>query len=98
MDPTEVRRHDLKQSYYFLCECARCLDKQEPIEMNAAACSNTKCNGLVNLLNQSPNSNVQCAKCTVTIPRGHIESFKEVMTTTRMHLDKMKHSSLVCEY
>lgn len=98
MDPTEIRRHELKQTYYFLCECVRCLDKQEPIEMNAAACSNAKCSGLVNLLNCSPSANVQCAKCSVTIPRSHIESFKEVMAATRMHLDKMKLSSMVCEY
>lgn len=25
MDPTEVRRQQLKENYYFLCECARCL-------------------------------------------------------------------------
>lgn len=27
MDPTEVRRQQLKDNYYFLCECARCLGK-----------------------------------------------------------------------
>lgn len=98
MDTTEIRRHELKQTYYFLCECSRCLDKQEPIEMNAAACSNAKCSGLVNLMDCSPSANVQCAKCLVTIPRSHIESFKDVMAATRMHLDKMKFSSMVCEY
>lgn len=62
--------------------------------MNSAACSDPKCNGMVNLTDCKLSSAIQCPKCSVKIPRSHIETFKDVMTASRMHLDKMKYSSM----
>lgn len=121
MDHTEVRRQQLKDTYYFLCECARCLgkrfhrpqiprlkywllfffhsyaDEKEPIEMNSAACFNSKCNGVVNLADCPASRMVQCPKCSITIPPSHIEAFKDVMATTRPQVEKMKNFSVACK-
>lgn len=53
---------------------------------------------MVNLMSCTPANTIQCPKCSVTIPRNHIETFKDVMAATRMHLDKMKYSSMACEF
>lgn len=73
-------------------------DKREPIEMDAAACLNPKCNGQLNLTKRASSQTIQCPKCAIEIPRSHIKAFDEMMVTTRMHLDKMENSSMTCKY
>lgn len=63
--------------------------------MDSAACPNPKCSEQINIGKDS--RIVQCRKCQVTIPNSHIETFKDVMTTTRMHVDRMKQSSMTCK-
>lgn len=65
--------------------------------MNSAACSNPQCSGMINLTDCKSSATVQCTKCSTTIPKSHIETFKDLITTTRMHLDKMKYSNTACE-
>ncbi|XP_055307326.1 histone-lysine N-methyltransferase SMYD3 isoform X2 [Sitodiplosis mosellana] len=93
MDPTEIRRHELQKNYYFLCKCERCLDEKEPVEMNAGACSNAKCNEFIDFesLKKYPTN---CKKCDERITAKHYQQFKDVMHATRMHLDSMKMSSV----
>ncbi|XP_031626334.1 histone-lysine N-methyltransferase SMYD3 [Contarinia nasturtii] len=93
MDTTETRRHDLEKNYYFLCKCERCLDDKEPIEMNAGACPNAKCQAFISFdtIKSYP---TKCAKCNECISEKDAQRFKDIMQTTRMHLDSMKMSSV----
>lgn len=71
-------------------------DEKEPIEMNAGACANKQCNEYIDFdsIGAYPTS---CKKCGERITESHHRQFKEIMSATRMHLDKMKMSSVACK-
>lgn len=96
MDTTETRRHDLQKNYYFLCKCVRCLDEKEPIEMNAAACPNQKCDEFIEFdsINGLP---TKCNRCNEKITEKHYQQFKEITQATRLHLDSLKMSNVACK-
>lgn len=96
MDTTETRRHELQQNYYFWCKCEKCLDEQEPIEMNAGACPNGKCNAFINFVSfeRFP---AKCRNCDEIITDKHHQLYQDLMHTTQMHLDKMKLASVACK-
>lgn len=96
MDTTENRRHELQKNYYFLCKCSRCLDEKEPVEMNAGACPNKKCNEFIDFdsVNTFP---LKCKKCNERISEKHYQHFKEIVNASRIHLDSLKMSNVACK-
>lgn len=86
LSPCEERRNELKERYYFLCTCSRCVDEEETQLMNAACCPNKKCDAAVNITD----SIEECPKCGQTIDNSFIDRFKTVMTFTKEKLDEMK--------
>lgn len=74
------------------------LDQREPIAMNAAACPNKKCNAIINLEEKNVKLPFNCSKCVEIISEKQRQVYKDVMSMTRMHLDKMKSSSIACNF
>ncbi|XP_015176483.1 PREDICTED: histone-lysine N-methyltransferase SMYD3 isoform X2 [Polistes dominula] len=82
LNSTKDRREELKKSYYFLCDCQRCI-QPEPMA-TAAACPNTSCT--------YPNSSdaTECQKCHEKFPPNFKETFDEVTEFSAHHLQNMK--------
>lgn len=72
-------------------------DERESIEMNAAACINSKCNEPIQLTDTTKLP-FKCSRCEHVITEKHYQTFRDVMNTTRMHLDKMKMSNFACMF
>lgn len=82
----EYRRSELERNYFFICDCTRCLNPIESVESNGAACSNSKCNEILNF----HQSIKECPKCNAIVTNEKIERFHEVLEFTKMQLDEMK--------
>lgn len=63
--------------------------------MNAAACANKKCTELIDF-KTNVKFPLKCKTCDETITEKHYEAYKDMMSVTRTHLDKMKVSSVAC--
>lgn len=87
LSPTEDRRKELQQSYYFVCDCSRCTNPQKFI--TAAACPNDRCEHPC-LINKEK----ACAKCRTQITDKYKEKFQEVTEFTVNQLNNMK--SMAC--
>ncbi|KAI8125316.1 hypothetical protein FF38_09224 [Lucilia cuprina] len=84
LNTPEHRRRDLKDNYYFLCICSKCINDQEAVEMESACCINKKCNAALDI-----NLN-NCTECGTGIIPRHRNTFKEVMALTKQQLESMK--------
>lgn len=84
----DERRRELKNAYYFLCTCSKCVDTKEEDEMKAAACPNSKCEEFITSENQLVMQ--ECRNCGQNINDEFIETFKEVMEFTKDKLEEMK--------
>lgn len=82
--------NSLIKSIYFFA------DEREAMEMNAAACLNKKCDAFIDF-NTKPEFPMKCNKCDQSITAKHYEAFKDMVSVTREHLDKMKVSSMACK-
>ncbi|XP_014611358.1 PREDICTED: histone-lysine N-methyltransferase SMYD3 isoform X1 [Polistes canadensis] len=82
LSSTKDRREELKNSYYFLCDCQRCI-QPEPTA-RAAACPKISCT--------YPNSSdaTECKKCNEKFPPNFKETFDEVTEFSAHHLQDMK--------
>lgn len=90
LNTPEQRRKDLKDNYYFLCICSKCIDHQEAVEMESGCCSNKKCQAAVDI---SLNNCLHCG--SGIIPRQR-NTFKEVMDLTKQELERMK--DVACKF
>lgn len=63
--------------------------------MNAAACPNPKCNEVLNLQNDET---IKCPRCEEAVSEKCRQTFRDVMSATRMHLDKMKMCNVACKF
>lgn len=84
LNTPEQRRQDLKDHYYFLCVCSKCIDPQETRDMNAAVCPNRNCDASVN-----PELG-QCTQCESKMTDEQRQNYKEIMAWTESSLDSMK--------
>lgn len=87
------RRNELKNAYYFLCTCSKCVDTREQEEMLAAACPNTKCNEFITNVGQVVMN--ECRNCGTDLNDEFFERFKEVTEFTKEKLEEMK--SVACK-
>lgn len=72
-------------------------DEKEPIEMNAGACPNEKCQEIINY-SQMKTFPIKCDNCSEIITEKHSQLYGDIMHVTRIQLDKMKSSSVACNY
>lgn len=84
----EDRRKELKNAYYFLCTCSKCVDTKEEEEMLAAACPNSKCEDFITNLSELVLH--ECRNCGQNLNDEFVESYKEVMDFTKGKLEEMK--------
>ncbi|XP_062140263.1 histone-lysine N-methyltransferase SMYD3 [Drosophila sulfurigaster albostrigata] len=78
------RRADLKEHYYFLCVCSKCIDPQEMQQMNAASCPNRNCDASVN-----PELS-ECGSCGASVTQQLRLDYEEITKLTQSSLDSMK--------
>lgn len=64
--------------------------------MNAGACPNAKCKEFIDFESKETFP-TNCENCNEQITKEHYQHYKDIMHATRMHLDKMKMSSVACE-
>ncbi|XP_075155456.1 SET and MYND domain containing, class 3 isoform X1 [Haematobia irritans] len=79
-----IRRRQLKDNYYFLCTCSKCIDPQETLEMEAACCPNRKCKAYVDI------SLNNCPSCDAGINPRYRKGFLEAMELSKHQLNNMK--------
>ena len=84
LNTTEFRRAELEKSYYFLCECEKCMTDE--LYVTAGLCA--KCNDAINV------NEDKCKKCLTDISLDHQDKFIEVTNETARHLESM--SSMAC--
>ncbi|EDW06155.1 histone-lysine N-methyltransferase SMYD3 [Drosophila mojavensis] len=84
LNTPEQRRADLKEHYYFLCVCSKCIDPQEMHEMTAAVCPNGSCDASVNIQLD------KCESCGTPVSEQLRTDYSEVMALTQSSLDSMK--------
>lgn len=65
--------------------------------MNAGACPNAKCAEFIDFESMTTFP-TKCKTCDEVITEKHCQHFKDMMYATRMHLDKMKMSSVACKF
>lgn len=87
----ENRKKDLRESYYFECDCERCADKKTYENMKAAACPKEGCDAAIFV-----DEHFQCPKCDTAIPEDFKQLFRDVTEATISALDEMRDTS--CEY
>ncbi|XP_035772624.1 histone-lysine N-methyltransferase SMYD3-like [Anopheles albimanus] len=84
IDPSDTRREQLSERYYFRCECERCRDEAERELMGAAACQNRKCDEPIR------EGQTQCSACETPFDQSARDRFDEVTSFTRDRLAEMK--------
>ncbi|XP_030567936.1 histone-lysine N-methyltransferase SMYD3 [Drosophila novamexicana] len=84
LNTPEQRRADLKEHYYFLCVCSKCIDPQEMHEMTAAVCPNASCDASVNI------ELAKCQSCDASVTPELRTAYNEIMSLTQSSLDSMK--------
>lgn len=97
---TEARKHHLKQTKFFDCNCERCRDKTEfGTNFSAVKCSGfsegSSCSGLLLPRSVDELTGVwSCDKCTAQVKYGQIN---EVLTRAGRDLEAMRGSVENCE-
>lgn len=87
MNTTEDRKAELQANYYFMCECPRCLDLGESVDMNLAACPNQFCDNGINLQARLSDS---CSKCHATVTEDFRNSYHDITEFTKEQLSNMR--------
>ncbi|XP_001995690.2 histone-lysine N-methyltransferase SMYD3-like [Drosophila grimshawi] len=84
LNTPEQRRADLREHYYFLCVCSKCIDPQEMHEMTAAVCPNASCDASVNI------ELAKCQQCDASVTPQLRTAYNDIMAFTQSSLDSMK--------
>lgn len=84
MNIRDDRRKELIMNYYFLCECAKCSNEKDPMDMNLALCEHCG-TGIYLLTNISV-----CHNCKLPISNSRTKDFNEVLEFTKEHLSNMQ--------
>lgn len=87
---TEERQKELLDTYYFLCDCPKCMLPENHSEMFGAACPNKSCNNSIEI-DKDP-CEISCDKCGTKLSQEFINNFKDVEEFTEMHLANMKNT------
>lgn len=79
-----MRRKELKDGYYFECDCARCKDDAEEQKMLAAACPTADCSEPIFVDTMD-----KCPECEAEITEEHKELYRECTEQTIAQLGEM---------
>lgn len=82
------RQKELETSYYFLCECPKCLAPESLVEMTGSACPNPNCDNCLDINNVEIDQT--CPKCNIVVSADFVGEFKDIMEMTQNHLNNMK--------
>ncbi|XP_075227932.1 SET and MYND domain containing, class 3 isoform X2 [Lycorma delicatula] len=93
-DPVD-RQEELQSTYYFLCQCTRCIDENETYLMRSMMCPNLQCRSPIyikdiNMESEDIKKSVLCSNCKLYVKDECYREFKEVSEFTKMHLQSMK--------
>ncbi|XP_049821689.1 histone-lysine N-methyltransferase SMYD3 [Aethina tumida] len=88
LNTTKDRQEELQKTYYFLCECPRCLEPEPMAEMTGAACPDPKCDFYIDVNMVLPGD--KCKKCGEVVTEEFLERYKEVMEFTTAQIESMK--------
>ncbi|KAJ8940317.1 hypothetical protein NQ318_014391 [Aromia moschata] len=91
------RQRELENTYYFLCQCPKCVVPEPVMEMTGAACPNKNCEGCIDI--NSIKADQACQKCGTLVTEDFIREYHEIMDITNVHLENMKDTPYldVCE-
>lgn len=84
MASTEERQKELLDTYYFLCDCPKCLLPEDRTELFGAQCQNSACKSAV------CSKKAKCDKCGTELTPEFINEFKDIVEFTENHLETMK--------
>lgn len=87
LNTKKQRRQELKDNYFFLCMCSKCINEPENIEMKSGVCRNKNCSEMVDM------SLNNCSKCGTGISPGHRNTYNEVLSMTKQNLENMKETT-----
>lgn len=88
LNTPEKRQKELQSTYYFLCQCSRCLDVEELGYMTSSVCQNADCKACI--LGGARKKGTACPKCTETVSTETWEEITEISQFTEQQLDSMK--------
>jgi len=86
LNTAHERQEDLKSTYYFLCQCSKCVDHAELELQRSMLC---KCGSAVAIFQKEEYGKV-CGACGVHIKPAQIDRFLEVSELTNQHLQAMR--------
>lgn len=96
MESAEQRKRQLRETYYFDCQCPRCLEPTEELRMNAAACPNSQCAAALDLRSSVLEPIEMCTDCGSSVSADYVRRFREILELTKSSIAEMKHTA--CEY
>lgn len=91
MASTEERQQELLETYYFLCDCPKCLSIENQSEMFGAECTNISCDNSVLIKDNIS----ECEKCGKVLSEQFVNEFKNVVEFTELHLNSMKNTACI---
>ncbi|XP_026276432.1 histone-lysine N-methyltransferase SMYD3 isoform X2 [Frankliniella occidentalis] len=89
LNSARERQEDLQATYYFLCQCTRCLDRNELELQKSMLCPNNKCGASVPIF-QTETYGKLCSKCNEHIKPARINEYLDIIDFTQHHLQSMK--------
>ncbi|XP_054272967.1 histone-lysine N-methyltransferase SMYD3 [Macrosteles quadrilineatus] len=94
LNSPEERQQELLATYYFLCQCARCLDVEEVKLNNSMVCPNSSCGSSVPVPSKKSEdeeiSSFGCSKCKENVKPELYRRFLEVSEFVGLQLENMK--------
>lgn len=89
LNTARERQEDLQATYYFLCQCTRCIDRSELELQKSMLCPNIKCGEPVPIFQMETYGKL-CSKCNEHIKPARINEYLDIMDFSQQHLQSMK--------
>ncbi|KAJ1520655.1 hypothetical protein ONE63_003760 [Megalurothrips usitatus] len=89
LNSARERQDDLQATYYFLCQCTRCLDRPELELQKSMLCPNNSCGAPVPVF-QTETYGKLCNKCNEHVKPARINEYLDITDFTQQHLQSMK--------
>lgn len=89
LNTPKIRQNELLETYYFLCQCVKCLDFKCLDIMLSAACPNSNCENAIPMQNISNINTLNCSQCSTELTDEFIRNYKEVMEFTELQIHNM---------
>ncbi|XP_066994320.2 histone-lysine N-methyltransferase SMYD3 [Anabrus simplex] len=90
LNTPKARQAELQATYYFLCDCSRCLDAEELKLMDSLQCPSVNCHQPIPVHQDDNDNPLTCSKCGQEIKNDTLKEYQEVQEFTIQQLEKMK--------